>query len=457
MDLKNIKTAYFIGIGGIGMSAIARYFNTLGIAVHGYDRTRNEFTEQLISEGLNIHFNEDIESIPKEILLSPKESIVIYTPAIPANHEELLHLQNNNIRLHKRAEVLGIISKNTFTIAVAGTHGKTTTSSLIAHILNDCNINFTAFLGGISTNLNSNYIHKTDGIDIFDLPISVVEADEFDRSFLHLTPNIGIVTSTDADHLDIYKVPSEVRKSFQAFVNCMQQGGTAIIKDKLELTYLGELIRYGKTRKADARYSKTKVVDHRFHFQYDFKKTSASFISGIPGFHNVENATAAITACLKIGLETEQIKTAVEQFKGVKRRFEYIVDTPEHVVIDDYAHHPTELTACIESVRELYPDRKITGIFQPHLFSRTRDFADGFAKALDLLDECWLMDIYPARELPIEGINAEFLALKMRNTATITDRANILKTLTIEKPEVLVILGAGDIDKLIQPIRQLYA
>lgn len=457
MDLKTIKTAYFIGIGGIGMSAIARYFNTIGIAVHGYDRTSNELTEQLVSEGLNIHYTEDVRQIPEQILTSPKSSIVIYTPAIPNDHKELVHLRENNIRLYKRAEVLGIISRNTFTIAVAGTHGKTTTSSLIAHILNECNINFTAFLGGISTNLNSNYIHKTNGEELFDIPVSVVEADEFDRSFLHLSPNIAIVTSTDADHLDIYRVSSEVKKSFQAFVNCLRENGTAILKEKLDLTFLGEQLRYGKMRKADARFSKVKIQNHKFYFQYSFKKTILETHCGIPGFHNIENTTAAITACLRLGINEEKIKAAVESFRGVKRRFEYIVDTPEHVVIDDYAHHPAELTACITSVKELYPGKKITGIFQPHLFTRTRDFAEGFAKALDLLDECWLMDIYPAREQPIEGINAEFLALKMQKQAVITDPANIIKTLTHEKPDVLVILGAGDIDKLIHPIRQLYA
>jgi UDP-N-acetylmuramate--alanine ligase len=457
MNLKEIKTAYFIGIGGIGMSALARYFNTLGIAVHGYDKTRTDFTDQLSAEGMDIRYYEDISRIPEEVVDSQKTAIVIYTPAIPSANTELIYLRAKGLKLYKRAEVLGYISKNSFTIAVAGTHGKTTTCSMVAHLLNECGVNFNAFLGGISTNFNTNYISKTNGIQLFDEPIMVVEADEFDRSFLQLSPNISIVTSTDADHLDIYGAASEVKKSFQAFVNCLQLSGTAIIREKLDLTFLGELIRYGKARKSDARYDHVNIHEQQFQFSYSFKKINIDLVNGIPGFYNVENATAAITACLKLGINIGELASALQNFKGVKRRFEYIVRTENHVVIDDYAHHPAELTACITSIKELYPDKRITGVFQPHLFSRTRDFADNFAKALELLDECWLLDIYPARELPIEGINSEFLALKMTTNVKLVSKPGVLKTLEYDKPEVLVILGAGDIDTLIKPIRELYA
>jgi UDP-N-acetylmuramate--alanine ligase len=454
LNINKIHIAYFLGIGGIGMSAIARYFKSIGIEVHGYDKTRNDFTRQLENEGFIIHYDEQINLIPEAILSG--EGIVIYTPAIPASHLEKIHIQNLNIRLYKRAEVLGIISQQTFTIAVAGTHGKTTTSCLIAHILNENNINFIAFLGGISTNLNSNYIHKTDGIDFLDQPIMVVEADEYDRSFLHLKPDIAIVTSTDADHLDIYGETSEVKKSFQEFVNGIKKNGIAILNEKTELTSTERQIIYGKNENCEARYNQIAVQDFEFTFDYYFEKYISKITNGLPGFHNVENATAAITACLNIGLDFNQTIAACRSFLGVKRRFEYVFKDQNFVVIDDYAHHPTELTSFITSVKELYPNQKITGIFQPHLYSRTRDFADDFSRSLDLLDECWLLNIYPARELPIEGVNSEMLALKMQKPALITSKDNVLKKLSIEKPEVLLIMGAGDIDQLIQPIKIIY-
>jgi UDP-N-acetylmuramate--alanine ligase len=454
LNLNKTHIAYFLGIGGIGMSAIARYFKSIGIEVHGYDKTRNDFTRQLENEGFIIHYDEQVSLIPEAILKG--EGIVIFTPAIPSNHQEKIHLQNLNIRLYKRAEVLGIISQQTYTIAVAGTHGKTTTSCLIAHILNQNKVNFIAFLGGISTNLNSNYIHKTDGIDFLNQPIMVVEADEYDRSFLHLKPDIAIVTSTDADHLDIYGETSEVKKSFQAFVNGIKKNGIAILNEKTELISSEKQIIYGKNEACEAYYNVVKVQNFEFTFNYHFENFTSKIINGLPGFHNVENATAAITACLKIGLDFHQTIAACHSFMGVKRRFEYVFKNKNFVVIDDYAHHPTELTSFITSVKELYPNQKITGIFQPHLFSRTRDFADDFAIALDLLDECWLLNIYPARELPIEGINSEMLALKMKKNALITSKENVIKKLNTERPEVLLIMGAGDIDQLIQPIKNIY-
>lgn len=455
MNLNDVRTAYFLGIGGIGMSAIARYFKAIGIDVRGYDKTRNDFTIQLESEGFNIHYFEDTDAIP-EAVLSGRNGIVIYTPAIPKDNREYLFFLDKQVRLFKRAEVLGMISKNSFTIAVAGTHGKTTTSSMIAHMLHECGVNFTAFLGGISTNFESNYVHKTDGISLFEQQIMVVEADEFDRSFLHLHPNIAIVTSTDADHLDIYGQAEEVKKSFQEFVECLVEGGTAILHDTLELQYGGDLILYGHSPKAIAAYSDITIQDYKFCYKYNYNDIHLDVKNAMPGFHNVENSTAAITLGIKLGLPVKYVLGSCLTFKGVKRRFEYVFNSPTKIVIDDYAHHPTELKACIRSVRELYPEKELTGIFQPHLFTRTRDFADGFAEALDMLDECWLMDIYPARELPIEGINSEFLALKMNKNPLLIGKENILKKLETELPELLLIVGAGDIDQLVKPIKSLY-
>lgn len=455
MDFKQIKTAYFIGIGGIGMSAIARYMLSEGIAVYGYDKTRNDFTIQLESEGFHIHYNDHIDHIP-EAVKTRQDAIVIYTPAIPKDNKIFKWLNQHQIRLYKRAEVLGIISKNTYTIAVAGTHGKTTTSSMVAHLLNTCNVNFTAFLGGISSNFNSNYIQKRNGKSLFAKDIMVVEADEFDRSFLHLHPDIAIVTSTDADHLDIYGEAIEVKKSFQMFVDQVDPNGYSIINDTLDLHANSKNILYGSSLIADAKLQKVQVKDHQFHFDYSFDSAAVHVVNALPGFHNVENATAAITACLCLHLPLAELIKACASFKGVKRRFEYVVNLPNKVVIDDYAHHPTELKACINSVRELYPNHKITGIFQPHLFSRTRDFVDDFAASLDLLDECWLLDIYPARELPIVGVNSEYLALKMQKNPLLMVKDNVLKHLQQEQPELLLILGAGDIDQLVKPIKDIY-
>lgn len=455
IKLKDLKSVYFLGIGGIGMSAIARYFKSLGINVYGYDKTRNDFTRELENEGFIIHYDEDPEAIPSDVL-NGKHSMVVYTPAIPRDHKELRLFISRRTPMFKRAEVLGMISESAFTIAVAGTHGKTTTSSMIAHILNECGVNFTAFLGGISSNFKNNYYRKENGTDIKELPVMVVEADEFDRSFLHLSPDIAIVTSTDADHLDIYGEHEEVKRSFNEFLNKLHEDGTAIIQDKLEMPSNRRTIRYGEKEDSDARYSDIFIKNHRFTFRYRFAETDMTVNNALPGFHNVENATAAITACMCLGLPENVIAAACADFKGVKRRFEYVVDTPEHTVIDDYAHHPAELKACISSVRELYPDKKLTGVFQPHLYSRTRDFADDFASVLDMLDECWLLDIYPAREQPIEGINAEFLALRMQKNPVLIAKENVIKHLETDKPELLLIMGAGDIDQLIKPIRLLY-
>lgn len=455
MKLADLKSVYFLGIGGIGMSALARYFKSLGMTVYGYDKTRNDFAIQLEKEGFIIHYSEDPDSVPADVVAG-KHSMVVYTPAIPLDHKELRLFIAKRTPLFKRAEVLGMISENAFTIAVAGTHGKTTTSSMIAHMLNESGINFTAFLGGISTDFNSNYIRKENGVSLFEQPIMVVEADEFDRSFLHLEPDISIVTSTDADHLDIYGAHEEVKRSFQEFLEKTHTGGLAIIQDRLDIKSKVKTLRYGNSKTADVVYDNIIIKDHRFCFDFSYNKHQIQIENGLPGFHNVENASAAVAACLSINLPLNVLAESCASFQGVKRRFEYIYNSEKYTVIDDYAHHPTELKACINSVKELYPNKKLTGVFQPHLFSRTRDFADDFAEALDMLDVCWLLDIYPARELPIEGINAEFLALRMQKNPVLLAKENVLKHLEEEKPELLLILGAGDIDQLLKPIKLLY-
>jgi UDP-N-acetylmuramate--alanine ligase len=453
--ISQIRIAYFLGIGGIGMSAIARYFKTIGIEVHGYDKTSNDFTRSLEKEGFRIHYTENIEQIPSKIY-NTRASIVLYTPAVPRDSIELNHLMSLNIPIFKRAEVLGLISKEAYTIAVAGTHGKTTTSSMIAYMLHTCGVNFSAFLGGISSNFGSNYIQQKDGVDLFDKPLMVVEADEYDRSFLQLSPDIAIVTSTDPDHLDIYNEHLEFKKTFVEFIQKIKPDGIAILNDHLDIESNGRTIKYGTYSSSDAIISKREIKEHHFSFHYGFNGIEAEVKNALPGFHNIDNAAAALTVCCLLNLPIETLARACSSFLGVKRRFEYLVKTDKYIVIDDYAHHPAAIIACIESVRALYPDKKLTGLFQPHLYSRTRDFGKEFALALDLLDECWLMDIYPARELPIEGINSEFLALKMKNNPTLIAKENILKKLKNEKPELLLIMGAGNIDQLLKPIKKLY-
>lgn len=454
---ENIKHVYFLGIGGIGMSAVARYFQSKGAQISGYDKTRNAFTAGLEKEGFQISYDDDPEKLPHWIL-DENNALVVYTPAIPADNKIYRFFMANRVGMHKRSEVLGMISENAFTIAVGGTHGKTTTSTMIAYMLHHCGVGFTAFLGGIATDFGSNYIRKDGALPACTKGknIMVVEADEYDRSFLQLKPDIAVVTSTDPDHLDIYGLHEEVRKSFLDFLYRIKESGLAILNERVKLDYNGNSLTYGQIHSADVKYSDVQVQDGRFRFRYESGEVSFETENALPGFHNVENATAAITACLQLGISADILAEACKLFQGVKRRFETIYRDERYTVIDDYAHHPEELKACIRSVRELYPDRKITGIFQPHLYSRTRDFADEFADALDMLDQCWLLDIYPARELPIEGINSEFLALKMKNRVRLLAKEDVVKNLSDEKPELLLLLGAGDIDQLVKPVRAFY-
>jgi UDP-N-acetylmuramate--alanine ligase len=465
MDLNNIKIAYFLGIGGIGMSAIARYFNHLGIKVMGYDKTPTKLTDELISEGIDIHFEDNIE-IPINYQLSTDNCLVILTPAIPANHQEWAWFKSNGYNILKRSQVLGLISQNHTTIGVAGTHGKTTTSTLIAHILKQSTVDCSAFLGGISTNYNTNLLlANSDSSTNIQHPTSniqnsfvVIEADEFDRSFLTLHPTIAIITSTDADHLDIYGEHNELKKSFLDYSNKLVKDGTLIIKKELDL--INDLsvnfITYSIQSEADVYAKNIEIIKGEYIFDLVFKGIEIKQLQlGIPGLHNVENAVAACAACLLSGVTQLELKNALLGFKGVKRRFEYVIKNANQIFIDDYAHHPEELRAIISSVKNMFPKNEIVVAFQPHLFSRTRDFVDGFAESLSLANEVYLLSIYPARELPIEGITSKIIFDKITCTKHLVSNEELLNSIKNNKPKVFLTLGAGDIDLLIKPIKEI--
>lgn len=432
------------------MSALARYFNARGVAVSGYDKTATELTAALQAEGISIHFEEDIENIPQRVRDKTADTLVIYTPAIPNDHAELVWLQEKGIQLYKRSQVLGMITAESFTIGVAGTHGKTTTSTIIAHMLKVCDYQSNAFLGGIATNYDSNTLLDKDA------KATVVEADEFDRSFLTLYPDIAVVTSMDADHLDIYGDKSELETSFRLYVNQVKPGGKVICKKGLPLEQPGnEVITYSATETADVFASNINIQDGEYHFNLHADHVFIEdMVLGLAGLHNVENAIAAAAVGLSLKLDPQKIKEAFASFKGVKRRFEYQVRSKELIYIDDYAHHPAELEATIASVKEMYPDCKITGVFQPHLFTRTRDFADEFARSLEMLNELILLEIYPARELPIEGVSGQMLLDKVQlEEKCLLSKQELIPNLRERQLEVLLTLGAGDIDQLVAPIK----
>jgi UDP-N-acetylmuramate--alanine ligase len=448
MEFSSIKTVYFLGIGGIGMSALARYFKSMNVAIYGYDKTSTLLTTQLISEGMKIHFDENINLIPDNI------DFVVYTPAIPSNHLELFHFQNNKYNLLKRSEVLGIIAKNSKAIGVAGTHGKTTISTMVAHLLKQSSIDCNAFLGGISKNYNSNLLlsQKSEYV--------VIEADEFDRSFLQLSPYIASISSIDADHLDIYGDKTQLIKSFEDYISQIQKGGKLIIKKGLELSIPADLeyYTYSLNEKSDFYAQNIRIEDgyYIFTFIHPFGKIE-NIKLGYPGLHNIENSIVAIAIAHLTGVKEDEIKKAMKSFHGVNRRFDIRINNENLIYIDDYAHHPEELKACISSVRDLYRNKKITGIFQPHLYSRTRDFADDFAKSLELLDTVVLLDIYPARELPIQGVSSQMLLDKINLTEKyLIQKSEILQFLKNKSPEILLTLGAGDIDQLVEPIEKIY-
>ena len=447
MELENINRVYLIGIGGIGMSGLARYFKKRGCDVFGYDKTQTALTSILIEEGIQISFTDELVEIPAVFNLPDIHTLIIYTPAIPRDSTILNFFLDADFSLKKRSEVLGIISKGMFTIAVAGTHGKTTTSSIVAHILKDSGYDCTAFLGGIASNYNSNFL-------LGNTNTLVVEADEYDRSFLTLHPDIAVITSMDADHLDIYGDKNQLTQSFQLFASQLKKGGKLIYRKGLELE---NGICYAANENAEVQAFNIKIMDGDFWF--DFKNGSIAIDDiqfGLPGLHNIENAVAALEVSLILGISVEKIKSALANFKGVKRRFEYVVKNEKHVYIDDYAHHPEELRACIQAVKSLYPDKKLTVIFQPHLFSRTRDFADGFAEVLSSADQLILLDIYPARELPIEGVTSAMILEKIIGVdKKICGKQEAIDLIRNEKPELLLTVGAGDIDTVIKSLKNI--
>lgn len=457
MNILNYKLYYFLGIGGIGMSALARYFNHYGKTVHGYDKTETALTRELTSEGISIHFEENEELVKKLFAgYDPKDILVIYTPAVPKEHAEFRFVSENGYELRKRSWVLGEITKQFKTIAIAGTHGKTTTSTLVAHILKTAGIDCYAFLGGISKNYHTNLLlGKPNDNDAY----VVVEADEYDRSFLTLHPYISIITSVDPDHLDIYGDKKSMHESYTQFASQVQKDGYLIVKKNVDndLTLTNKRLIYSLN--LDTPYRAESVRIEAGSFCYDVKSPIEAITGaaiGLPGLHNVENSIAATAAAQQLGIKAETINAALRSFQGVKRRFDYRIKTPDVVYIDDYAHHPEELRAAITAARQLYPGKKITGVFQPHLFSRTSDFADGFAESLDLLDECILLEIYPAREQPIPGVTSQMLLDKMKIASkAVVKKEGVVEHLSRGPLQVLMTLGAGDIDGLIVPIENM--
>lgn len=447
MELETIKRVYFIGVGGIGMSALARYFRKRGCIVYGYDKTQTVLTSTLGQEGVNVTYSDEPAGLPECYREKDEQTLIVYTPAIPESSTLLNFFRDRGFELQKRSQVLGIISKGQFCIAVAGTHGKTTTSAIIAHLLTATGYGCTAFLGGIASNYASNFL-------LGDNNVVVVEADEYDRSFLTLHPDLAVITAMDADHLDIYGDAIHLQDSFRSFASQIKPGGTLFFRAGLPLE---EGLTYSSDDNAVIQAKNIRVQDGNFVFDYADENTAIEKLQlMLPGRHNVENATVALAAALKLGIDPRLLKTALAGFKGVKRRFEYIIRTSGQIYIDDYAHHPEELRACFDAVRELFPDKKLTVIFQPHLFSRTKDFAEEFAAVLSTADELILLDIYPARELPIAGISAAWLLSKIQLPhRRLCTKAEALAAVELEKPELLLTVGAGDIDTLIQPLKTI--
>ncbi|WP_020597094.1 UDP-N-acetylmuramate--L-alanine ligase [Spirosoma panaciterrae] len=455
MTLDQFKYIYFLGIGGIGMSALARWFRINGYTVAGYDRTPTALTDALQAEGITIHFTEDVAQIPAAFLENPTQTLVIYTPAIPSTHLEYIYLTEKRFILQKRSQVLGLLAGQMTTIGVAGTHGKTTTSSMVTHILRDSGVNCAAFLGGITANYGTNFLLNEPADDLRSV-ICVVEADEFDRSFLTLFPKYAIVTSTDADHLDIYGAHEAVLASFGMYVSQIETDGVLFMKTGLSLAdQTKATVREYALQTGDYYSQKLRIEQGSFIFDLVYPNGVISDIQLlVPGFHNVENAVAAGAVALEVGVSPDAIRSALATYKGVRRRFEYILKSENAILIDDYAHHPAEVNAFLSSVKALYPDREVTVAFQPHLFSRTRDFADGFAESLSLADHVILLDIYPARELPIEGVTSELIFRDVHSkTKQKCTKDELIDVVRKMKPSLLVTVGAGDIDQLLPALK----
>ncbi len=448
MNVRALKRVYFVGIGGIGMSALARFFRNQGTVVNGYDRTETALTKQLVAEGMGVHYTDDINLLDKET------ELVVYTPAIPKDHAELNWYRDNGYGVYKRSDVLQWITEALFSVTVAGTHGKTTISTMIAYLLRETGYGCNAFLGGISVNYNSNYWSS-------DNATAVIEADEYDRSFLKLFPDIAVLTAMDADHLDIYGTAEEVEAAFIQYTKNIKPGGTLIAKHGLhrakDLT-ASNIITYSLQNDAADVYGANIVQkDGGYIFDVIGKGWIVNDVHlPIGGMHNVENSIAAIAVTQQLQIEASLVKDALAGFKGIKRRFEYVVKNDKVVFIDDYAHHPEELAALIKSAKRLFAGRKCVVAFQPHLFTRTRDFADGFAESLSMADEVILLDIYPARELPIDGVTSQMIADRMGNpNHTILSKEGLLDYVKAAPLDLFITAGAGDIDKLVNPIKEI--
>lgn len=446
-----IKRVYLLGIGGIGMSALARYFRYMGNKVYGYDKTPSPLTTDLENEGIEVHYDSDLLKVPT--LTEKSATLVIYTPAIPTDFPEFVYFRENGFQLFKRSQILGLLTAGKRCIAIAGTHGKTSVTTMTAHLLRQSHVDCAAFMGGISKNYGTNLLLPENNSEYI-----VAEADEFDRSFLQLHPELAVITWMDADHLDIYGDLASVIKAFADFVSQIQNGGVLLYKKDLDIDFQwNKNIRYFSysiTKEADFQALQIRIIDGAYHFDLktpfgEIKNLSLTY----PGLMNVENAVAACGMALLSGVTDDEIRVALPKYNGVVRRFDVQFTGKKTIYIDDYAHHPRELEATIKSVRDLYPGKRVTGIFQPHLFTRTRDFAADFAAALDLLDDALVMEIYPARELPIEGVDSDIILNKMKLKSRVrcqkTDFPEILDTF---RPEILLTLGAGDIDRLVAPI-----
>lgn len=448
MEFQNV---YFLGIGGIGMSALARYFLHEGKLVAGYDRTESDLTRHLEQEGAAVNYDEQVEAIPAQFR-DPATTLVVYTPAIPHDHSQWVWFREQGFEIVKRSQMLGVVARNKYVMAVAGTHGKTTTTTLTAWLNHETGGGGSAFLGGISKNFDSNLVLGAG-------PRLVAEADEFDRSFLQLWPDVAVVTAADADHLDIYGTHAAVKEAFAEFISQIKPGGTLILKLGVDVEVRNREIkvyRYSYDTPCDF-YAKNTRVGISGHYTFDLvcpDRVIESCTLGVPGRVNVENAVAAVALMWVAGFDEPKLKAALASFHGVKRRFDFYINTPQRIYMDDYAHHPNELKATITSFREMFPGRKLTVVFQPHLYTRTRDFYQDFAKVLSLADEVLLLPIYPAREEPIEGVCSEMMLPLMTVPTRIVPKADLVEVLQAENPDTLITFGAGDIDRLCEPIAE---
>jgi UDP-N-acetylmuramate--alanine ligase len=455
MKLGQVTAIYFIGIGGIGMSALARFFSRSGKVVAGYDRTETPLTQELVVEGIGVHYADDV-SLISSVFHDKDKTLVVYTPAVPAQHNQLNWFRDNGFTIMKRAEVLGLISEGLQSICVAGTHGKTTVSTLTAHLLKQSAIDCHAFLGGISKNYQTNYLLSTHSNYV------VLEADEFDRSFLHLHPNLAVITAVDADHLDIYGDKGKVLEAFEAFASRVNDNGMLLLKKGIALNLKAIGVKQQLTYALEdvADYYAVNIVLEDGLYRFDLNTPTGMITNlqlGIPGLLNVENAVAASALALNAGVTSDELRNGLGSFSGIRRRFDYWLKSPKFALIDDYAHHPEEIKATAKSVRAIYPDKKIVALFQPHLFSRTKDFYLEFAEALSLFDEVVLMDIYPAREEPLEGITSQLIAQNIKVPVVVCERSHLANELLIRHPDVVLVMGAGDVDKELPGLKSAFA